>query len=156
MRRVGEIAAAIGLALLVAVGVSIGIPIYPPDPGQALPSGIVVFADASPKPPPPPSYQVPAVPSQPAASASSTADPLAVGTAIVSVRMSTPQTTGRPGKRQVAAAHPVSTAADQPHRSTAPQRPITSAADHPSPGHHYAVGHHHNKVASAARGRSSA
>ena len=137
MRRVGEIAAAIGLALLVAVGVYIGIPVHPPDPGPALPSGIVAFADASPKSSPPPSFQIPPVPSRPAASAPSTADPPAVGTAIMSVRMTRPQTTGRRGEGHVAAAHPAATVAVQPRLSTATPPPITSAADqHPVPlGH---------------------
>jgi hypothetical protein len=172
MRRAGEIAAAIGLALLVAVGVYIGLPIHPPDPGPALPSGIAAFADASPKSSPPPSFQIPPLPSRPAASAPATADPPAVGTAIMSVRMTKPQTTGRRGERHLAA-HPASTVAVQPHLSTATPLPITSAADqhpvplghhsthhtaadHPSAGHHYAVGHHHNGVAPAASGRSSA
>jgi hypothetical protein len=119
MRRVGEIAAAIGLALLVAVGVYIGIPVHPPEPGPALPSGIVAFADASPKSSPPPSFQIPPVPSRPAASAPSTADPPAVGTAIMSVRMTRPQTTGRRGEGHVAAAHPAATVAVQPRLSTA-------------------------------------
>jgi hypothetical protein len=172
MRRVGEIAAAIGLALLVAVGVYIGIPVHPPEPGPALPSGIVAFADASPKSSPPPSFQIPPVPSRPAASAPSTADPPAVGTAIMSVRMTRPQTTGRRGEGHVAAAHPAATVAVQPRLSTATPPPITSAADqhpvplghrshhtaadHASAGHHYAVGHHHNGVAPAASGSSSA
>lgn len=172
MRRVGEIAAAIGLALLVAVGVYIGIPVHPPDPGPALPSGIVAFADASPKSSPPPSFQIPPVPSRPAASAPSTADPPAVGTAIMSVRMTRPQTTGRRGEGHVAAAHPAATVAVQPrlstatrHRSPAPPTstqspsataPTHTAADHASAGHHYAVGHHHNGVAPAASGPSSA
>jgi hypothetical protein len=172
MRRVGEVAAAIGLALLVAVGVYIGIPVRPPDPGPALPSGIVAFADASPKSSPPPSFQIPPVPSRPAASAPSTADPPAVGTAIMSVRMAKPQPTGRRGEGHVTAAHPATTVAVQPRLSTATPPPITSAAadqhpvprghhshhtaaDHASAGHHYAVGHHHNGVAPAASGRSS-
>jgi hypothetical protein len=172
MRRVGEIAAAIGLALLVAVGVYIGIPIHPPDPGPALPSGIVAFADASSKSSPP-SFQIPPLPSRPAASAPATVDPPAVGTAIMSVRMTRPQSTGRRGEWHVAAAHSAATVAVQPRLSTATPLPITSAADqhpvalghrsthhtaadHASAGHHYAYGHHHNGVAPAASGRSSA
>jgi hypothetical protein len=173
MPRAGELAVAIGLALLVAVGVYIGLPIHPPDPGPALPSGIAAFADASPTSPPPPSFQIPPLPSRPATSAPATADPPAVGTAILSVRMTKPQTTGSREERQLAAAHPAAPPAVQPRLSTAIPRPITSAvdqhpvplghrstdrpaADHPSAGHHDPYGHHHNGVAPAASGRSSA